>query len=227
MSSRGDRCSFGKSHSTHSAPCQHRLRPSCPRAQLQYMVKLTNAATSPDRAQRAKIGIPSGFTVNAASMQATTTAVRRLRCLHLGRRRRAHRELRRSTSSRPGTAATSILPRRDTHSGLHSPRPPLRNEPYTWTSELYPRRQRRLHADRYHSPPWWSTARVRQSRSAREPPNPSNNTSPSFGFSAGEPRPSSAGLTPERSRPCPPRRGYTDLADGASHVHGQSDGQRR
>ncbi len=40
-----------------------------------YTITLTNDSLSPARAQRAKIGIPSGFTVDPLSVQATTTAV--------------------------------------------------------------------------------------------------------------------------------------------------------
>jgi hypothetical protein len=46
-----------------------------PGSSVSYTVMLTNAPTSPDRAQRAKIGIPQGFSVSAASVQATTNAV--------------------------------------------------------------------------------------------------------------------------------------------------------
>jgi hypothetical protein len=40
-----------------------------------YTISLTTDQLAPNRAQRAKVGIPSGFTVNPLSVQATTTAV--------------------------------------------------------------------------------------------------------------------------------------------------------
>jgi hypothetical protein len=40
-----------------------------------YAISLTTDSASPNRAQRATIGIPSGFTVDPASVKATTTAV--------------------------------------------------------------------------------------------------------------------------------------------------------
>jgi hypothetical protein len=46
-----------------------------PSSSTSFTVKLTNDPASPDRAQRAKIGIPQGFSVSAASVHATTTAV--------------------------------------------------------------------------------------------------------------------------------------------------------
>jgi hypothetical protein len=46
-----------------------------PNASTNYTITLTSAATSPSRAMRARIGIPPGFSVNAASIRATTQAV--------------------------------------------------------------------------------------------------------------------------------------------------------
>nr|MDP9491460.1 Ig-like domain-containing protein [Actinomycetota bacterium] len=46
-----------------------------PTTSSSYTILLTNDSLSPARAQRAKIGIPSGFTVDPLSVQATTTAV--------------------------------------------------------------------------------------------------------------------------------------------------------
>jgi hypothetical protein len=46
-----------------------------PSTSVSYTVSLTTSPSAPNRAQRAKIGIPPGFTVNPASVKATTTAV--------------------------------------------------------------------------------------------------------------------------------------------------------
>jgi hypothetical protein len=46
-----------------------------PSATGSYTISLTSDPLSPNRAQRATIGIPSGFTVDPVSVQATTTAV--------------------------------------------------------------------------------------------------------------------------------------------------------
>jgi hypothetical protein len=46
-----------------------------PSSSMSFTVKLTNDPASPDRAQRAKIGIPAGFNVSAASVVATTNDV--------------------------------------------------------------------------------------------------------------------------------------------------------
>jgi hypothetical protein len=45
-----------------------------PSASASYTIALTNDQSSPSRAQRATIAVPPGFTVNAASIQATTQA---------------------------------------------------------------------------------------------------------------------------------------------------------
>jgi hypothetical protein len=45
-----------------------------PSASASYTITLTNDQSSPSRAQRATIAVPPGFTVNAASIQATTQA---------------------------------------------------------------------------------------------------------------------------------------------------------
>jgi hypothetical protein len=45
-----------------------------PSSSVAYAIKLTNDLLSPDPAQRAKIAIPSGFTVTPASVQASTSA---------------------------------------------------------------------------------------------------------------------------------------------------------
>ena len=46
-----------------------------PATSSSYTITLTNDSTSADRAQRARIAIPSGFTIDPLSVQATTTAV--------------------------------------------------------------------------------------------------------------------------------------------------------
>ena len=63
------------------------VRPATPAS---YTLTLTNGPTSPSRAQRATIAVPAGFSVDAASIQATSRR-RRLRRLPLGAR--GHREL--------------------------------------------------------------------------------------------------------------------------------------
>ena len=46
-----------------------------PSSSAPYTITLTNAPASPSRAQRARIAIPAGFTVDGTSIQATTQAV--------------------------------------------------------------------------------------------------------------------------------------------------------
>ncbi|HEY9375500.1 MAG TPA: hypothetical protein VIQ02_00210, partial [Jiangellaceae bacterium] len=60
----------GDAFTATSTPSQ--VKPSAPAS---YAITLTNAAASPSRAQRARIAIPTGFTVETASIQATPQAI--------------------------------------------------------------------------------------------------------------------------------------------------------
>ena len=183
-----------------------------PSSSTSFMVKLTNDPASPDRAQRAKIGIPSGFSVAAASVQATTTAVGSCGVSTWV----ADGELiaaQKINLKRPGTDATSLCPGA-TLTVAFTATSGAAEGTYTWTSELF------RGANDAYTLIGTQPAVVVDGTSptvtlGAKPPNPSNNASPSFGFSAGEPSTFECRLDAGAFAPCTSPRGYTGLADGA------------
>ncbi|HET8861668.1 MAG TPA: hypothetical protein VFM94_00270, partial [Solirubrobacterales bacterium] len=183
-----------------------------PSSSTSFTVKLTNDPASPDPANRATVGIPSGFSVAPPSVQATTTATGTCgvstwvadgaliaaQKIHL---------------KRPGDGTTALCPGA-TLTVVFTATSGASEGTYAWTSELL-----RGASDVYTligtQPAVVVDGTSPTVTLGAKPPNLSNHGSPSFGFSATEPSTFECRLDAGAFAPCTSPWGYTGLADGA------------
>ncbi|HET8862830.1 MAG TPA: Ig-like domain-containing protein, partial [Solirubrobacterales bacterium] len=185
-----------------------------PSSSTSFTVKLTNDPASPDRAQRAKIGIPSGFSVAAASVQATTTAVGSCGVSTWV----ADGELiaaQKMNLKRPGTDATALCPGA-TLTVTFTATSGAAEGTNAWTSELL-----RSANDAFtligNQPAVVVDGTAPAVALTGKPNNPSNDASPSFVFSSGELATFTCKLDGGAFEQCTSPRAYTALV-GGSHT---------
>jgi hypothetical protein len=181
-----------------------------PSTSVSYTISLSIAASAPDFAQRAKIGIPSGFTVDPASVQATTTAAGSCiaatwepdgKLIDNGK----------INLKRPG-GNTNALCQGATLTVVFVSGSAATEGTHVWTSELLndatgaftlSGSQPSVVVDG--TPPSVTIT--------ANPPNPTNSTSGGFAFTASEPSTLQCRLDSPTFAPCPPQP-YTGLASG-------------
>jgi hypothetical protein len=183
-----------------------------PASSASYTVTLANAPTSPDRAQRARIGIPAGFNVSAASVQATTAAVGDCAASAWV----ADGNLIESSKIRlkaPGGNPTRLCPGATLTVGFLATSPAAQGT-YTWTTELL--------IDELTPPFILSGVQPAvivdgtspQATITEKPSNPSNVKSPTFAFTATEPSTFECKLDAGAFVTCSAPTSYPNLADG-------------
>jgi hypothetical protein len=183
-----------------------------PAGSVSYTVTLTNAQTSPDRAQRARIGIPAGFIVSAASVQATTTAVGGCDASTWV----ADGNLIESSKIRlkaPSGNATRLCPGATLTVGFLATTPTAQGT-YTWVTELL--------IDELTPPFTLSGAQPTvivdgtspQAAITEKPSNPSNVNSPPFAFTANEASTFECKLDTGAFATCSAPKSYPNLTDG-------------
>jgi hypothetical protein len=176
-----------------------------------FTVKLTNDLASPDPANRATVGIPSGFSVAAPSVQATTTATSSCGVStwvadgELIAAQKIH-------IKRPGADTTALCPGA-TLTVTFTATSGASEGTYAWTSELF--RGASAFTLIGTQPAVVVDGTSPTVTFGAKPPNPSNDASPSFGFSASEPSTFECRLDAGAFTTCASPRGYTGLADGA------------
>jgi hypothetical protein len=181
-----------------------------PSTSASYTISLSIAASAPDVAQRAKIGIPSGFTIAPASVQATTTAADTCiaatwepdgKLIENGK----------INLKRPG-GNTNALCRGATLTVVFVSGSAATEGTHVWTSELLNDATGAFTL----SGPQPSVVVDGTPPSVTitaNPPNPTNSTSAGFAFTASEPSTLQCRLDSPTFAPCPPQP-YTGLAPG-------------
>jgi large repetitive protein len=176
-----------------------------------YTVSLTSNPASPDRAQRATIGIPSGFDVHAG-VQATTTAVDGSCVASTWVPDGVLIADQRINLQRPGDDTTALCPGA-TLTVAFDADSAATDGTYTWTSQL-------LNDTSGAFTPSGSQPSVVVDGTAPtvtitgKPSDPSNDGDPPFVFSAGEPSMFECKLDGAAFAPCSSPQTYPDLADG-------------
>lgn len=184
-----------------------------PSSSMSFTVKLTNDPASPDRAQRAKIGIPAGFNVSAPSVVATTNNVGGCDVstwIPDG----ALIESSKIRLKAPGGIATRLCPGA-TLTVTFLATSPTTQGANTWVTELL--------IDELTPPFILSGAQptvivdgtAPQVAITAKPSNPSNVTSPGFGFTANEAATFECKLDGEPFAACAAPKTYTTVANGA------------
>ena len=184
-----------------------------PASSVQYTVKLTNAATSPDRAQRARIGIPPGFTVNAASIQATTTGVPGACDVSTWVADGTLIENSKIQLKSPGGAATRLCPAATLTVGFLATSAAAPNA-YTWTTELLVDNATPPFTLSGPQPTVVVDGTAPQATITERPSDPSNVISPSFAFTANEAATFQCKLDAGGFAACPSPTGYSNLVGG-------------
>jgi hypothetical protein len=180
-----------------------------PSTSVSYTIKLTTSAAAPNSGQRAKIAIPSGFTINGPSVQATTSAVGTCNAatwvadgaLIANGKINLKRPGGNNTALCPGATLTVVFLASAAAEGT-----------YAWTSELSNDATGAFSL----TPPVPSVV-VDGTPPAvtitQQPKNPTNSTSASFAFIANEPATFQCRLDSPTLAPCQPQP-YTGLAPG-------------
>jgi hypothetical protein len=183
-----------------------------PSTSVPITITMTTNPLSSARAQRARIGIPSGFIVAAESVKATTSAVAGLceassweadgqliadQKIHL---------------KRPGNNATSLCPGATLTVVLVATSAPA-DGTYAWTSELLRDADNVFTLTGTH-PSVVVDGRPPAVTFTQKPSDPSNTGSPSFAFTAAEPAAFECNLDAGEFKPCSPPHNLTGLAEG-------------
>jgi hypothetical protein len=183
-----------------------------PSTSVSYTIKLTTNPSAPDRAQRATIGIPSGFTVDPVSVHPTTSAVTGLceaatwvadgELIANGK----------INLKRPGGNPTSLCPG-ETLTVVFLATSAVADGAYTWTSVLL-----RDVGDSFTlvgPQPTVVVDGTAPTVTVTGPPNPTNATSASLEFAASEPSTFRCKLDDGAFAACTSPHRYTGLANGS------------
>jgi hypothetical protein len=186
------------------------VKPSTART---YTVSLTNDAQSPQEADRAKIGIPAGFVVAGASVQASASAASSCVAstwvadgmLIANGKINLKRPGGGGGSGRLCPGATLTVVFSATSSAVEGN--------YVWTTELL--RDTTAYLLNGSQPTVVVDGTAPAVTLTSRPPDPSNDTSPSFGFSANEPAGFECKLDNGSFGACTSPKGYSNLVDGS------------
>jgi hypothetical protein len=182
-----------------------------PSTSVSYTIALTNHPLSLDVAQRAKIGIPSGFTVDPASVQATTTATPSCNPAPW----EADGKLidkNKINLKRPGGNNSGLCPGA-TLSVVFVALAPAADGTFAWTSELFNELNVAFTLTDPH-PTVVVDGTAPTTTITVKPPNDSNVTSPSFEFTASESATFECKLDGGAFAPCISPKSYPNLPDG-------------
>jgi hypothetical protein len=184
-----------------------------PSMSVSYTIKLTNDLLSPDRAQQAKIGIPSSFTVNGSSVQATTSAVAGSCGVATWVADGALIANGKINLKRPGGNATALCPGATLTVNFLAASGTAEGT-YAWTSDLL-----RDVGDPFTlvgpQPSVVVDGTSPTTTITSKPSNPTNVASPSFAFTASESARFECKLDSAVFAPCTSPKGYPALANGS------------
>jgi hypothetical protein len=178
-----------------------------PATSASYTVTLTNDASSPREADRAKIGIPASFG-QAAGVEAKASAAGNCQASTWSSTVSAGtielvRPAGNDQSLCPGAKLTVVFSATSAPTG----------GTYTWTTELF-RGPDIVFALQGSQPTVVVDGTVPQVTITQKPSNPSNDRSPSFTFTTSEPARAACKLDAGASAPCTSPASFSNLADG-------------
>ena len=182
-----------------------------PSTSASYSVRLTNDALSAEGADRAKIGIPPGFVVDAPSVQATTGALGACQSTAWV----ADGELiadAKINLKRPETSSSDELCAGATLTVVFTATSAATEGAAVWASELL--RGVAPFALQGSPPAVQVDGSAPQVGLGSPPANPSNDVSPDFSFTTSEPATFECRLDDAAFAPCASHKSYTALADG-------------
>ncbi len=185
-----------------------------PSSSMSFTVMLTNDPASPDSAHRATVAIPSGFSVAAPSVQATTTAAGSCGVFTWV----ADGELiadQKINLKRPGADNTALCPGA-TLTVAFTATSGAAEGTYPWTSVLF-RGANDVFTLTGSQPSVIVDGTAPTVGLTGKPNNPSNDASPNFAFSASETSTFECKLDAAAFTACTSPRGYTGMTDG-SHM---------
>jgi large repetitive protein len=183
-----------------------------PSTSVSYTIKLTTNPSAPDTAQRAKIAIPSGFTVTPASVQASTSAAGSCTAAtwEADGALIANAKI---NLKRPGGNNTALCPGA-TLTVVFLAASAAADGAYIWTSELLNDATGAFTLSGA-QPSVVVDGTVPIVTITQKPSNPTNSTSASFAFTSTEALPLECKLDAAAFAPCASPNAYTALAAGA------------
>jgi hypothetical protein len=182
-----------------------------------YTISLTSDPASPDRAQRATVGIPSGFTVDPVSVKATTTPVPGSCVAATWEADGVIIADQKIQLRRPGGSGNALCPGATLRVAFTATSAATEGT-YSWTSTL----------SNDVSGPFTLVGAAPSvvvdgtaptTVITAKPPNPTNVTSPSFAFTANESATFECKLDGAAFEPCTSPTGYPPLGDGSYTFH--------
>jgi hypothetical protein len=183
-----------------------------PSTMRSYTVSLTSDPSSPDRAQRATIGIPSGFDVDSTSVQATTTAVDGSCVASTWVADGVLIADQRINLRRPGGNTNALCPGATLIVAFDA-ESAATDGTYAWTSELLNDTGGAFTLSGS-QPSVIVDGTAPTVTISGNPGDPSNDGDPTFVFSAGEPSAFECKLDDAAFAACSSPQTYSDLADG-------------
>jgi hypothetical protein len=184
-----------------------------PASSVSYTVTLTNDPASPDRAQRARIGIPQGFNVDATSVYATTTGVAGACDVSTWVADGKLIENSKIQLKSPGGAPTKLCPGA-TITVVFLATSAATEGGYAWATELLIDSATPPFTLSGSQPAVVVDGTPPQATVTEKPSNPSNVKSPSFAFTANEASTFECKLDTGAVEPCTSQKSYANLADG-------------
>jgi hypothetical protein len=185
-----------------------------PASSVSYTVTLTSDPASPDRAQRAKIGIPQGFNVDATSVHATTTGVGGACDVSTWVADGTLIENSKIQLKAPGGGTAARLCPGATLTVVFLATSAATEGGYTWATELLIDSATPSFTLSGLQPAVVVDGTPPQATITQKPSNPSNVKSPSFAFTANEASTFECKLDAGASEPCASPKSYANLADG-------------
>jgi hypothetical protein len=185
-----------------------------PASSVSYTVTLTSDPASPDRAQRAKIGIPQGFNVDATSVHATTTGVAGACDVSTWVADGTLIENSKIQLKAPGGGTAARLCPGATLTVVFLATSAATEGGYTWATELLIDSATPSFTLSGLQPAVVVDGTPPQATITQKPSNPSNVKSPSFAFTANEASTFECKLDAGASEPCASPKSYANLADG-------------
>jgi hypothetical protein len=182
-----------------------------PSTSVSYTIALTTNPSAPHQAQQAKIAIPSGFTINGPSVQATTSAAGTCNAATwvADGTLTANGKI---NLKRPGGNPTALCPGATLTVGFLASSAAAQGS-YTWTTELFYDATGAFTLTG--SQPSVVVDGTAPTVTVTGPPNPTNSTSASLAFTASEPSTFLCKLDAAAFASCTSPRSYTTLNDGS------------